>query len=147
MTDHRRGEFYLPLLSVLLDAAAIEAAFLFAYWLRFETPFFADFGFVDATKPAFASYLEGSAVVVLVWLLLFQSRGMYAIRRNVTLADELFGVIKVVSLGMLLVMSAAFFYRDFSYSRIVFGLLWAGAILLIFSGRAALRTVERWLYR
>jgi exopolysaccharide biosynthesis polyprenyl glycosylphosphotransferase len=72
---------------------------------------------------------------------------MYAVRRNVSLADELFGVITVVSLGMLLVMSTAFFYRDFSYSRIVFGLLWAGAIVLIFTGRAALRTVERWLYR
>ena len=99
MSDHRRGEFYLPLLSVLMDAAAIEAAFLFAYWLRFETVFFADFGFVDATKPAFVSYQQGSVVVVFVWLLLFQARGMYAVRRNVSLADELFGGSEKTGLG------------------------------------------------
>jgi exopolysaccharide biosynthesis polyprenyl glycosylphosphotransferase len=52
-----------------------------------------------------------------------------------------------VSLGMLIVMSAAFFYRDFSYSRVVFGLLWGSAILFIFTARAGVRMYERSLYR
>jgi exopolysaccharide biosynthesis polyprenyl glycosylphosphotransferase len=72
---------------------------------------------------------------------------MYSARRNATLADEFVNVVKVVSLGMLVVMSGTFFYRDFSYSRVVFGLLWANSIVFVFAGRAAINAYERALYR
>ncbi len=72
---------------------------------------------------------------------------MYGVRRNVNLSDELINVVKVVSMGMLIVMSAAFFYRDFSYSRIVFGLVWGFASTGIFLGRALVRALEQRLYR
>jgi exopolysaccharide biosynthesis polyprenyl glycosylphosphotransferase len=47
---------------------------------------------------------------------------------------------------MLVVMSAAFFYREFSYSRIVFGLLWITASVTIFFGRAFVFWLEKRLY-
>ena len=48
---------------------------------------------------------------------------------------------------MLVVMSAAFFYRAFSYSRVVFGLLWGSSIILIFAGRIVLHNFEKILYK
>jgi exopolysaccharide biosynthesis polyprenyl glycosylphosphotransferase len=72
---------------------------------------------------------------------------MYRARRNVSFADELLNIVRVVSLGMLIVMSVAFFYRDFSYSRVVFGLLWCFSIVSIFAGRALVHALERRLYR
>ncbi len=44
-------------------------------------------------------------------------------------------------------MSVAFFYRAFSYSRVVFGMLWGIAITAIFAGKIVLYNLERWQYR
>jgi exopolysaccharide biosynthesis polyprenyl glycosylphosphotransferase len=147
MSTPRHGDLLIPSLLVLCDALAIEAAFLLAYWLRFRTVFFAPFGFQEMGSPPFSGYLTGSLVVVVAWIVLFNARKMYGARRNVNISDELINVVKVVSLGMLIVMSAAFFYRDFSYSRVVFGLVWGFASSGIFLGRALVRALERRLYR
>jgi Undecaprenyl-phosphate glucose phosphotransferase len=147
MGSTRRGDVYLPFLTVVLDALAIEAAFVFAYWLRFRSTMFDALGFVAEDAPPFRGYLIASIAVMSIWLLLFHSRRMYGLRRNVNLSDEFIGVVRVVSVGMLLVMSAAFLYREFSYSRIVFGLLWAFSIGFVFGGRASIRSFERSLHR
>jgi exopolysaccharide biosynthesis polyprenyl glycosylphosphotransferase len=143
----RRGDYLLPFLGVAIDSVAIEFAFLVSYWLRSRSGLFDLFGFTGVDAPPISAYLLGSLFIVPAWLLLFQARKMYGIRRSVTLADEIVNVVKIVSFGMLIVMSAAFFYRAFSYSRIVFGLLWVTSILFISSGRVLLLGIERTLYR
>ncbi len=143
----RRGDFLIPFLTVLFDAIAIEFAFLFSYWLRFQSTLVDYLGVKELGGPPFRGYLFGSLFVMFVWLLLFKSRNMYGIRRNVTLSDEFINVARVASWGMLIVMSAAFFYRDFSYSRVVFGFLWIASIGFIFVGRAAVQSLERRFYR
>ncbi len=143
----RRGELLIPFLTVLFDAFSIESAFLFSYWIRFHSSLLDGLGFVAADAPPFDGYLAGSMVVTVVWLMLFNARRMYRLRRSVSLSDELLNIVKIVSLGMLIVMSAAFFYRDFSYSRVVFGLLWVLSILFVATGRAIIHQVERRRYR
>ena len=142
MSAHRRGDYVIPLVSVAADALAIEAAFLLAYWLRFRSG-----AIGGGPAPRIEGYLVGSIVIVAVWLMLFQGRRMYGARRSVSLADETVSVVKVVSTGMLVVMSAAFFYRDFSYSRVVFAMLWVFATLFLVCARGAVQAVERSLYR
>ena len=136
MSKPRHGDTALPLLTVFLDAIAIEGAFLASYWLRFNSTLFDTLGFVREAAPAFRSYVLTSFVIVAAWLMLFQARKMYGVRRAVSLSDELVNVVKVVSLGILLVLAAAFFYREFSYSRVVVILLYVLAILFLFTGRA-----------
>lgn len=143
----RAGDFLISFLTVALDALAIEGAFLFSYWLRFNSSLFDQLGYIDEDAPSLQTYILSSLVVIAIWLMLFHSRRMYSPRRSVTLSDELMNIGKVVSLGMLMVMSAAFLYREFSYSRIVFGLLWINSIGLIIAGRTGVRWFERHLYR
>lgn len=147
MNSARRADFWIPLFTVLCDALAIETAFILSYWLRFRSTLFGALGFIHEDAPPLIGYLLGSAFVIIAWLLLFHSRHMYSSRRNVNRSDEIINIVKVVSLGMLIVMSAAFFYRDFSYSRIVFGLLWIFSIAGIAVGRTLVQSVERRLYR
>jgi len=147
MSRSRRGDFLIPLLTVAFDAAAIELSFLLSFWLRSFSPFFSALGFVHADAPPIKSYWLGSLFVIPVWSLLFHARKMYGARRSVSLSDEFINIIKVVSLGMLIVMSMAFFYRAFSYSRIVFALLWITSITFIFIGRATVQMFERHLFR
>ena len=149
MTTHartRRNDFLVPALSVVIDAVAIEAAFILAYSLRFNTSFL-KFLPLQETIPPLDIYIYSSLVIIPVWLLIFKSAGMYGARRNIAFGDEVITIIQRVTTGMLIVMSAAFFYRAFSYSRVVFVLLWGSSIVWICVGRALVRTIEKSLYR
>jgi len=146
MAHPRRNDFLIPTLGVLFDGIAIEFAFLLSYWLRFDTRLLS-FLPLSEDIPALDAYIYGSLVVIPLWLLLFNSRKMYAARRNVELADEFYNIVALVTLGMLVVMSGAFFYRAFSYSRVVFGLLWVTSVGFIFIGRFLLNQFEKSLYR
>ncbi|HEX9829202.1 MAG TPA: hypothetical protein VGB10_03240, partial [Bacteroidota bacterium] len=122
MPQQHRKDFLVPLLTVLTDALAIEAAFLVSYWLRFYSPL-KEYLPLIVGEPPLDAYVYGSFVAIPVWLLLFHSRNMYSPRRVVYFSDEFFAVARLAFFGMLMVMSAAFFYRAFSYSRVVFALL------------------------
>ncbi|HTK81743.1 MAG TPA: undecaprenyl-phosphate glucose phosphotransferase [Bacteroidota bacterium] len=146
MLSRGRNDFLIPTFGVFLDSLAIECAFLLSYWLRFKTNFLS-FLPLSGDVPALDAYLYGSFVVIPVWLLMFNSRKMYGARRNVSLIDEFLNIVRLVTVGMLVVMSAAFFYRAFSYSRVVFGLLWGSSIILVFAGRVVLHNLEKTLYQ
>lgn len=145
MSEPRRKDFLIPLLTVLSDAVAIEAAFLFSYWLRFFSPFTELFP-VELGIPPLDAYVYGSLVVIPVWLLLFNSRSMYSPRRALYFSDEFFAIVRLVVIGMLIVMSAAFFYRAFSYSRLVFAMLGVFSAGFIAAGRYALLKFEQQWY-
>jgi exopolysaccharide biosynthesis polyprenyl glycosylphosphotransferase len=146
MAKNNRNDFFVPTLGVVFDAVAIEGAFILAYILRFDTRLF-EFLPLTEDMPPFRAYLLSSLVVIPVWLLIFESGKMYGARRNVALSDELYNIVKYVTLGMLIVLSGTFFYREFSYSRIVFILLWSSTIVLVFTGRILLYLIEKSLYR
>ncbi len=141
-----RKDVLIPLLTVFSDIVAIEASFLFSYWLRFFSPF-TDLFPVELGVPPLEAYVYGSFFVVPVWLFLFQTRGMYAPRRTSHFSDEFFPIVRVVVIGMLVVMAAAFFYRAFSFSRLVFGLLAVSSVAFLSAGRFAVLKIERARYR
>ncbi|HTP12495.1 MAG TPA: undecaprenyl-phosphate glucose phosphotransferase [Bacteroidota bacterium] len=143
-TQHRK-DFVIPLLTVMSDAVAIEFSFIFSYWLRFYSPLTQ---VAEVTKgfPPLIEYVWGSLVVIPVWLFLFNQRGMHRARRNVYFSDEFFAIVRLVFIGMLVVMAGAFFYRTFSYSRLVFGILGVSAVVFISTGRYLVMKFERMWY-
>ncbi len=141
---NRRNDFLIPLLAVVSDALAIEGAFVLSYWLRFNSPLTSWFP-AELGVPPLDAYLYGSFFVIPAWLFLFKSRGLYRPRRTVHFSEEFFPVARVVIVGMLIVMAAAFFYRAFSFSRLVFGLLGLSSILLQSLGRYnVMKFEQRW---
>jgi len=146
MARSRHKDLLIPFLGVLFDAIAIECAFLASYVIRFDTTLL-KFLPLNEDIPPLDAYLVSSLVVIPVWLLLFQSRKMYGARRNINRTEEVINVFKVVTFGMLIVMSAAFFYREFSYSRVVFVLLWFTSIVFISLGRLIVLKIETSRYR
>lgn len=142
----KKMELLIPFFQVSGDAAAIVGAFLFAYWLRFSSPLV---GVVPVTKgfPGLDMYVISSFVVSNVWIFIFRSLGMYGSRRNVSSVDELALIFKGVSLGMLIVTAATFFYRGFSYSRLVFGLIWLCSIIFLFVVRILSMKIQVRMHR
>jgi exopolysaccharide biosynthesis polyprenyl glycosylphosphotransferase len=96
--------------------------------------------------PPLNSYIISAFVIAPFWLWLFKSRGLYRIRRDVDMSLEFFQIIRIVFLGMLLVMSAAFFYREFSYSRVIVALIGVLVTVFLMLGRIFVYSIERFLY-
>jgi exopolysaccharide biosynthesis polyprenyl glycosylphosphotransferase len=142
---NRRNDFLIPLLAVVSDVLAIEAAFVLSYWLRFDSPLTSWFP-VELGVPPLDAYLYGSFFVIPAWLFLFKSKGLYRPRRTVHFSEEFFPIVRVVAIGMLIVMAAAFFYRAFSFSRLVFGLLGLASVILLSLGRYIVMGFEQWWY-
>jgi exopolysaccharide biosynthesis polyprenyl glycosylphosphotransferase len=146
MHDKSRKDFLIPFLTVLSDVVAIECSFLFSYWLRFYSPL-TEYAEVTKGFPPLSAYVAGSLVVIPVWVFLFNQRGMHKARRNVYFSDEFFAIVRLVFIGMLIVMAGAFFYRAFSYSRLVFAFLAVSAVTFLSAGRFTVMKVEQWWYR
>lgn len=141
-----RKDVLIPLLTVVSDIFAIEASFLFSYWLRFFSPFTELFP-VELGVPPLEAYVYGSFFVIPVWLFLFKTRGMYATRRTSHFSDEFFPIVRVVAIGIVVVMASAFFYRAFSFSRLVLGLLALSSVAFLSVGRFTVLKIEQARYR
>ncbi|MCD6378957.1 undecaprenyl-phosphate glucose phosphotransferase [bacterium] len=147
MTKRRKEHgLFIPFLQVISDIIAIECAFLASYWLRFHS-------FLTVVVPVtkgFASlevYVLSSCVVITVWLFIFQMNGLYGVRRNVSRIYEVNRIIKSVTIGILMAMTGAFLYRGYSFSRIVFFLIWVTSIIFITLFRLRIISYERARHR
>lgn len=146
MTTQRKNDLLIPLIAFVSDVIAFEAAFLLSYWLRFFSPLTEHFE-VTLGVPPVESYVTASFVFIPVFLLVFRSRALYGTRRNIHLSDEFFMLVRLITIGMMIMMSATFFYREFSFSRGVFILLWVTSIITVTTGRFFVLKFEQGLYR
>jgi exopolysaccharide biosynthesis polyprenyl glycosylphosphotransferase len=146
MSKQRRNDLLIPLLTLLSDIAALEASFLLSYWLRFYSPL-TQYLEITLGVPPIQSYGTASLVFIPVFLLVFRTRNLYGTRRNIHLSDEFFVLVRLITIGMMIMMSASFFYRDFSFSRGVFILLWCTSIVTVTTGRYFVLKFEQWLYK
>jgi len=145
MQNKTKKDFLIPLLTVISDIITIEIAFIFSYWLRFNS-FFSNLIPPSLGIPRLIDYVNSSLIVIPIWLLLFQARGMYKPRRVVSFSDEFFAIIKAIGFGLLFMMAGAFFYRGFSYSRIVFVIIALSSVLFVTIGRYLVFRIEKHLY-
>lgn len=140
-------EVWLPLLTLFVDAAAIFLSFVISYWLRFEYEPFVNLFPVTKGIPPLDGYLYFACMIIPIWLLVFQSRKMYRLKRSVFVFDEFFVIIKCVSIGLLLAMGLVFILNaEFPYSRLVFFLIWFNSIIFITIGRYFTLKLEKTLY-
>lgn len=138
-------EIFIPLLTILSDSISIIFSFLFSYWVRFYSPF-NNFVQIEKGIPELYGYLNFALITLPVWILIFHNSKMYRVNRNVFVFDEFFVIIKCVTIGIIFSIGILFFFREFPYSRIVFGLIWINAIIFIIIGRYFLIKLEKTLY-
>lgn len=140
------AEFLVPLLNLLSDILAIGASFLLAYYVRFHFEPFVRLIPFHGEIPPLGGYMMLSIMVIPVWILIFQSRKMYRLRRIVFIFDEFFLIGRLATFGLIFSFGLIFFYRVFPYSRLVFVLIWIFSICLITIGRYFVLKYEKTLY-
>jgi len=119
---------------LLSDVLSVTAGCALAYFLRFHVQV------VPVTKgvPPFMIYLPLLPVVLILWILTSASAGLYSAQRKNSTLDEFFAVARAGSLATLALVALTFFYRDYTFSRAMLVLLWAGSILISSASRAAI---------
>ncbi|HEV7644660.1 MAG TPA: sugar transferase [Pyrinomonadaceae bacterium] len=150
--ENRMPRWVLPLvrLSIFaLDAGLAVVCFVAAFLLRAEGPIFAaanggSWGISEEFAPYFA--VMCFAVPIRVLMLLYQQ--VYRLSGAFTYTEEAIKIFKAVSVGSLLIVSAAFLfrggflYREFSYSRGIFLLDFVLALVVFTTFHLGLRYIQ-----
>ncbi|MDE3075204.1 MAG: undecaprenyl-phosphate glucose phosphotransferase [Chloroflexota bacterium] len=143
-----KRRLYLAALQTLallvMDAAAIAAAYFVAYQLRFETDL------VPFVKlPSITVQYGTISVVVVCFLVAFGMNGLYNRRRSLSGADQFFRVVGGVSVGTLFAMAMiSFVLRGvFEFSRLMVAYAWFLSIIFVGVGRTVVTLAQGWLRR
>ena len=136
----------VPSFKILFDIIAIELAVVISYWIRFDTNILS-FIPLNVHRPDFLSYFYFSLFIILVYLIIFGSFRSYKTRIFSTFSQDIPVILKTCFLGVLFIMSAAFLFRGFSYSRSVFLLIFFNSIIFLLVGRSIFHRFKRFFFR
>jgi exopolysaccharide biosynthesis polyprenyl glycosylphosphotransferase len=142
MNKNFSKSYNISLLFLLSDMLFLEIAFIVAYCIRFYSPM-VDILRTVSIYPPITPYLLASLVIIPIWTMFFNSKGLYEQGRYSSILELFSPVIKSATLSMFVVLSVAFFYRDFSYSRAVFVNLYFTSIFFVLLGRKIILYYER----
>ena len=130
----KHGQLFLSAI-FFLDSLAIFSSWLLAYFFRFQVQFIP----LVHEVPSIEFYFQALAPIWLVFLVNIKICGLYQPLRGKSGTGEFFLILKVTSISVLILTAITFFYRDFSFSRIVVVYFW---ILVTF-----FMVVSHWLVR
>ena len=136
----------LPLLKVFLDLITVETAIALAFYLRFYSPLTA---VIPVTKgiPALMPYLYFSLIILAIFVVTLAVFQSYRPHLHFSFSQEVIIIFKSCILGILIAMSAAFWYRDATYSRAVFLLIFVTALILLLIQRYFYHLLKQLLSR
>jgi hypothetical protein len=127
-----------PLVFVISDLVAINAAFLAAYYLR------------DALQPLFVNSLyplDWYTIFILLFnflfLVTFTSAGLYRIRRGTAYAEEFSSVLRAVLIIFAVLLTASYLTKVRIFSRAVLFGHAVFSVILVSGFRALIRRVHR----
>jgi len=125
-----------------LDIALLTAAWLGAYALRFHTTIPVPLG-----VPPLIDYLVPLSVILPLFVGLFLSNGLYTPRRMDSTLGEASAVLRATALGIFGLAALSFFFRSYSYSRLVLGIFSVLAPCVVIASRSTIRFALRGIRR
>ncbi len=127
----------------ITDQVMLTLAFLFTFWLSYHSGLSPDKPYV----PLRDNIIPG-LVINCYWLLLFAVFGLYGKWKNTSRFDEIISVYKTITIGAVLFVVIAFSAAlDISQAKLIALGYWAALIVLVGTGRMAVRSVQRLLLR
>jgi Undecaprenyl-phosphate glucose phosphotransferase len=132
----KHGQLFLSAIFIS-DSLAIFSSWLLAYFIRFK------FQFVPVTQgiPPVENYYEALIPIWIVFLINIKICDLYQPLRGKSGSGEFFLILKVTSISVLILTAITFFYRDFSYSRVVVVYFWILATLFMVVSHLLVRKI------
>ncbi|MBL0062547.1 MAG: sugar transferase [bacterium] len=137
--------FWLPMAGSMMDFVAVLIASLIAFYIRFFGPVYQVFH--SYWVPSALEYLAFGALLGTTYVVIGWTSNQYSTETAIPLEKEVGRIIRGSILSMGLVMAGIFFYREFSYSRLVFLLTVALMIPSLVIGRAVYQRMRRSLFK
>jgi exopolysaccharide biosynthesis polyprenyl glycosylphosphotransferase len=132
----------LGLIMLISDAVVIALSWLIAYFMRQTLQ--PVFGY--AINPI-AHYLTAIPVIVIPWLLIAYSLGLYRRQRGITGVDEFGAVMKTSVLGGLVTMAVSYLFKEFDLGRSVVFIFIILNFILLGTSRSLFHAVEARMVR
>lgn len=133
---------FFPLILILFDVAALASAFGFTYWLRFQSRIFPS----PLGVPSFSAYAWALPVVIPAGTALIARAGLLRTHRRSTFVKDLTEGAGAMAMLALVLVTAAFFYREFSFSRTVLVGFWMFSTIFFAVFRRGASRVHRLLH-
>ena len=135
----KKAELAFSAVLVPLDYAALVAAGLAAYQIRFST--------ISGLRPVtevipYHLFLNIILVIAAIWIAIFSVSGLYAIRASRRAIDEIASIFLACSTGILLIIVGIFFRRELFASRFVVLASWVLAFVFVVIERAIVRVIQ-----
>jgi exopolysaccharide biosynthesis polyprenyl glycosylphosphotransferase len=137
-----KKNLFVPFLKIISDALSIELAVLFSYYVRFYSSFTLIIPVRDNYYPSLINYFYFSIVIIVIYLFVFGISNSYRSRKFLKFSEEIPIIFKTCLIGILLSMSVAFLYRGFSYSRIVFVLIFINTNMFLLLSRMGFQIIK-----
>ena len=147
------SQLWVLRLLVICDFVSINLATVALLWMRhvggsLETVTRSWHQMYPASSPPFSYVLDfylwdALPLIYVIWAFLFAFRGLYLQRQWMSRFDEGIAVLKVVTMGTVLIFIATFDLRDVSFTRALIGSYWLALIGLVAGGRILVRTLQR----
>ena len=125
----------LPSVKIVIDFLVVILAVVWSFYLRFYLFFTKIIPVRDNYIPPFENYIYFAIILGIIYIILFGIYRSYKSRISSTFPQEIPLVFKVNVLAILVTFTLAFFYRGFSYSRVVFILVFINTAILLLIGR------------
>ncbi|MBZ0266286.1 undecaprenyl-phosphate glucose phosphotransferase [bacterium] len=138
LKKHEITLFVFPLMTLIIDAVVIYISIIAAYLIRYSDMFYALLSPPQGIIPSFSQYLYSSIVFTVLILIFMAARGVYRERWRESFGQEIWEVLSSYYFGVALLFAMIFFYREFSYSRVVAIFSFIIATLLLIFVRALL---------
>jgi FlaA1/EpsC-like NDP-sugar epimerase len=135
----KSNQRFFNFILVLLDMCVITASLLFAWYIRFVSPFFDD----GVRTMNLRSYIELLGIIIPLYLILFVFFGLYQPYRKQRFFKECREIIFANSIGIVILMSALFTMKSIHFSRIMLGVFFLTATILMILERGSIRKILR----
>ncbi|MDP2837956.1 MAG: sugar transferase [Candidatus Moranbacteria bacterium] len=138
----KRSEIFFSAIQVPVDFLMIVLAASSAYFLR-GLPMFQ--GYVSRVfNISFQDYIVFSLQVAPLFLITIAFEGLYTMRTTRSFSKEVYGVMRAVTLGLVILIVAVFLNREWFSSRFVIVVGWALAVLYIVVARFLVQRIQKW---
>ena len=127
---------------VLVDILLINAAFVLAYWVRYELQWFRAVD--EAYYAPFQRYIPFAIVLTILLLVIYRIEGVYRQRRGASWFDEAYAILNGTTTGIVFLVFIAYIYRPLSYSRLIF--LYVGALIVLLLSLSRLGKAWLWAH-
>lgn len=130
----------LRLSLMAVDVVLINVAFYVAYWMRYVKEWG---GEVDpAFQVPYTQYVPVAVVLTALLLITLTIEGVYNKRVGTSLFEELYAILNGTTTAVVLMIVIFYFYRPYSYSRLIFAYVAVLSVALLSGARLVERFVR-----